>query len=81
MDVHILPAGWREWHPGKTDYLPTAFYAEYQSSGPGADALQREPRSSQLTSQQAEKFEPQDFLRGSDGWNPSAILKQKHSNH
>ncbi len=80
MDAHIVPAGWREWHPGDTDYLPTAFYAEYQSSGPGANPLLREPHSSQLSRQQAEKFEPEEFLRGSDGWNPIAILKRKHLN-
>jgi pectin methylesterase-like acyl-CoA thioesterase len=81
MDAHIVPAGWREWHPGETDYLPTAFYAENQSSGPGANPLLREPHSGQLTSQQTEKFEPQEFLRGSDDWNPRAILEQKRSNN
>ena len=80
MGAHIVPAGWREWHPGETDYLPTTVYAEYQSSGPGADRLLREPHSSQLTPQQAEKFAPEVFLRGSDGWNPIAILKQNRSN-
>ena len=79
MDAHIVPAGWREWHPGETDYLPTTFYAEYQSSGPGADSLRREPHSTQLTPQQAQQFEAEVFLRGSDGWNPVAILKRKRS--
>jgi polygalacturonase len=79
MDAHIVPAGWREWHPGETDYLPTAFYAEYQSSGPGADPLLREPHSIQLTSPQAEKFEPEQYLRGADGWNPLAIVKRNRS--
>jgi polygalacturonase len=76
MDTHIVPAGWREWHPGETDYLPTASYAEYQSSGPSAAPLLREPHASQLSLQQAATFEPADFLRGSDGWNPIAILKR-----
>ena len=78
MDAHIVPAGWREWHPGDTDYLPTVFYAEYQSSGPGANPLLRESHSNQLSRQQAEKFEPEEYLRGSDGWDPIAILKRKH---
>jgi polygalacturonase len=81
MDAHIVPAGWREWHPGETEYLPTAFYAEYQSSGPGADHLLREPHSIQLTEAQAEKFAPEDFLRGVDGWNPVAILERNRSNN
>ena len=79
MDAHIVPAGWREWHPAETDYLPTALYAEYESSGPGAGPSLREAHSSQLTPQQARKFEPEDFLRGSDDWNPSAILQEKRS--
>jgi len=77
MDAHIVPAGWREWHPGETDSLPTAFYAEFQSSGPGADPSKRETHASQLTPQQADKFEPENFLRGSDGWNPVAALVNK----
>ena len=74
MDAHIVPAGWREWHPGETDSLPTASYAEFQSSGPGADPSKRESHASQLTPQQADKFEPENFLRGTDGWNPVAVL-------
>jgi len=77
MDAHINPAGWREWHPGETDYLPTVSYAEYESSGPGANRLLREPHATHLTPAQAEKFEAQQFLRGSDGWNPIAILQRK----
>ena len=77
MDGQIVPAGWREWHPGETDYLPSASYAEYQSSGPGADHSGRDPHARQLTQQQAEKFEPEGFLRGGDGWNPIAILERK----
>jgi polygalacturonase len=77
MDAHIVAAGWREWHPGETDSLPTVAYAEFESKGPGANYLLREPRSTQLTPAQAQKFEPQEFLRGSDGWNPSAILQRK----
>ena len=70
MGPHILAAGWREWHPGETDSLPAASYAEYRSSGPGANASQREPHARQLTPQQAERLSPRVFLRGSDGWNP-----------
>jgi polygalacturonase len=77
MDGQIVPAGWREWHPGETDYLPTASYAEYQSSGPGSDDSRRDPHARQLSQQEVEKFEPEAFLRGSDGWNPIAILERK----
>jgi pectinesterase len=81
MDAHIVPAGWRDWHPGETDYLPTAFYAEAQSAGPGATPLLREPRTRQLVQQQAEKFAPESFLRGGDGWDPIAILKRQRPNN
>ena len=79
MDSHIVPAGWREWHPGETDSLPTAFYAEYRSSGPGADPARREPHASQLTQEEAQRFEPESFLRGRDGWNPIARLERRPS--
>ncbi len=77
MDAHIVPVGWREWHPGETDYLPTASYAEYRSSGPGADRSRREIHAKQLTRREADQFAPEHFLRGSDGWNPVAALKSK----
>lgn len=79
MGKQIAPAGWIEWHPGKTHRLATAFYAEYHSTGPGAAPSQREPHSKQLTTKQAEEYEPQNFLRGSDKWNPIALLKQHHN--
>jgi polygalacturonase len=74
MGAQILPVGWREWHPGETDYLPTAFYAEYGSSGPGAAPSGRQPHAIQLTQTAAVAFEPKEFLSGNDGWNPNAIL-------
>lgn len=76
MDAQIVPVGWREWHPGETDYLPTATYAEYQSSGPAANELLREPHSIQLSRQQADRYEPQEYLRGGDGWDPLAALER-----
>ena len=79
MGAHILPEGWREWHPGETDYLSKASYVEYQSSGPGAAPSRRQPHAKQLTQQQAQAFEPQNFLRGSDGWNPIAILERRQA--
>jgi polygalacturonase len=71
MGAHIDPAGWREWHPGETHSLDTAFYAEFNSSGPGAGAGQREPQAHLLTAEQAKQYETAVFLRGSDGWDPA----------
>jgi len=79
LGSHIVPEGWREWHPGETGYLATASYSEYQSSGPGADPSRREAHSSQLSRQQVEEFAPEVFLRGSDGWNPRAGLVARSS--
>jgi polygalacturonase len=62
MGPQIAPAGWREWHPGQTRSLKTAFYAEYDSTGPGAHPHQREPLSHQLKGAQARKFTLQNFF-------------------
>jgi polygalacturonase len=73
MGKHIDPAGWREWHPGDTDWLKTAFYAEFRSSGPGGSAAAREPFSKQLTEQEAEKLSTKNVLAGADGWDPATV--------
>lgn len=72
MDAHIDPAGWREWHPGETHNLDTVFYAEYNSSGPGASPASRDPHSHQLIQAQAKQYEAMHFLAGADHWNPQA---------
>ncbi len=51
----FLPAGWQEWVHDDKPSLPTVFYAEYGSSGAGANAAARDPHSKQLT-QAAKKF-------------------------
>ncbi len=79
MGPQINPAGWREWHPGETHSLDTAYYAEFNSTGPGADhsaessanPTAREPQSHQLTPQQAQPYQPATYLRGTDNWNPT----------
>ena len=75
MGAHILPAGWREWHPGDTHYLDTVYYAEYKSTGPGANPAARVPQSHQLTAAEAKKYETATFLAGTDHWNPEAAAK------
>jgi polygalacturonase len=69
MGAFLAPAGWREWHPGETHSLETAYYAEYHSTGPGAHPDEREPLSHQLTDAQAAQYVTTAFL---DGWNPNA---------
>lgn len=70
LPAAVPPAGWHEWHSGETNALDTSFYAEYRSTGPGANPSAREPRSHQLSADEAQKFSPAEFFRGSDGWDP-----------
>lgn len=76
MDAKIAPAGWREWHPGETHSLDTAYYAEFDSTGPGAHHDERDAHTHFLTPEQAKQYEPQVFLRGKDNWNPLAMPAQ-----
>ncbi|SFS11667.1 pectinesterase [Granulicella pectinivorans] len=73
MGPHIAPEGWSEWHKGETDRLKTATYAEFHSTGPGANPSAREPLSHQLTAEQAQPWQPAAFLAGDDRWDPSKI--------
>ena len=68
MGDHIEPAGWREWHPGETKYMDTVFYAEFNSSGPGAHPAERDPHTKHLTAAEAAGYETQRYLAGSDNW-------------
>lgn len=73
LDAGIDPAGWREWHPGDTHSLDTAFYAEFESAGRGANPAGRDPHSKQLTKPEARKYSAREFLSGTDHWNPEAV--------
>jgi pectin methylesterase-like acyl-CoA thioesterase len=71
IDAPVLPAGWVDWPRFGVSTLPTAFFAEYHSTGPGANAPRRESYSHQLTAEEAAKWASPMFLAKSDGWNPS----------
>jgi polygalacturonase len=73
MGDKIDPAGWHEWHPGQTHSLDTAYYAEFDSSGPGAHHEERDPHTHFLTPEQAGQYEPKVFLRGPDNWDPTKL--------
>ncbi len=70
MAGHIRPAGWDNW--GNTANEATAYYAEYNSSGPGANPSARVSWSHQLTSSQAAQFSTANFLN-QDGWLTTAL--------
>lgn len=65
MGSHILPEGWREWHPGETHSMETVYYAEYNSTGAGAHSGERDFHIKILTASEAAQFETKTFL---DGW-------------
>lgn len=65
---HIEPAGWHNWN--KPDSEKTARYAEYRSTGPGANPAARVSWSKQLTAAEAAAYTVQNILAGPDGWNP-----------
>jgi pectinesterase len=70
MGDHIRPDGWNNWR-NPTNEL-TARYAEYHSTGPGANPVQRVKWSKQLTDEQARDLTLAKVLGGSDGWNPAS---------
>jgi pectin methylesterase-like acyl-CoA thioesterase len=66
MGAHIVQSGWREWHPGETHSIETAFYAEEGSTGPGARLTERDPHAHVLSQKEVEKYQPEAFFRGED---------------
>lgn len=71
LPADLNPAGWSAWN-SHDDTTPTAYYAEFQNSGPGAKTSERVSWSHQLTEKEAGAFTPTIFLRGGDKWNPVA---------
>jgi pectinesterase len=70
IDAPVIPGGWTEWVRFGKPSLSTAYYAEYDSTGPGANPKAREPYSHQLTAAEAEKWAPRRLLAGGNGWDP-----------
>ena len=70
LPADVTPQGWNTW--GKTEAAPQAYYAEFNSTGPGANPPARVPWSHQLSAAEVEKFKPKVFLAGSDHWDAEA---------
>jgi pectinesterase len=70
LPVDLNPAGWNNWNNPANE--KTAWYAESNSTGPGANPTSRVPWSHQLTPAEARPYLPANFLRGNDRWNPEA---------
>lgn len=68
MGAYIRPAGWNNWRNPANE--TTARYAEYQSTGPGANPGQRVKWAKQLTAGQAKNYTLENILGGTDDWRP-----------
>lgn len=69
MGAHIVPAGWDNWR--NPDNEKTACFAEYKSTGPGANPTGRVAWSHQLTQAEVRLYTIQNILAGKDGWIPT----------
>ena len=65
---YISPKGWNNW--GNVTNETTARYAEYNSTGPGANPEKRVKWAKQLTDVDAGALTVESILRGSDEWKP-----------
>jgi PelA/Pel-15E family pectate lyase len=68
MDAHIRAEGWNNWNNAANE--KTAYFAEYNSTGAGAKMSERVKWIHQLSKEEAQRFETENFLKGKDGWNP-----------
>lgn len=75
MGKHIKPEGWHNWN--KPEAENTAFYAEYNSSGPGAAKDARVKWSHQLTKDDLDKFTLEKIFKD---WNPNQKLSDNVEN-
>jgi pectinesterase len=69
MSGVVQPAGWNNWRDPARE--KTARYAEFNSTGPGADTKARVSWARQLTPEEAKAITAQRVLAGVDGWNPT----------
>ena len=69
MGAHIKPEGWNNWR-NPTNEL-TARYAEYNSTGPGANPDKRFKWTKQLTREEADRITLDSVLGGNDHWDPT----------
>lgn len=68
LGSHIRSEGWHNW--SKPEAEKTAFYAEYKSTGSGANPATRAPWSYQLTEDEVKRYSVNTILSGSDQWIP-----------
>jgi PelA/Pel-15E family pectate lyase len=67
MDAEIRPEGWHHWVPEREK---TAYFAEYGSTGKGANLEARVTWAKKLGDAEVKVFSVEYFLGGRDGWDP-----------
>ena len=67
MDKHIKPEGWHNWN--KPNAEKTTYYAEYNSTGPGASE-KRVLWEKKLNKESVKNYDKKKVLKGSDDWIP-----------
>ncbi len=72
MENHILPEGWNPWKGDKMfpDKEKTAFYAEFESKGEGANSDKRVEWSHRLSKKDLKKYTIKNIFKKSDNWIP-----------
>lgn len=69
----VNPQGWSDWK--KPEAHRTARYAEFNSSGPGANPSGRPDWTRQLSKSEASRITVETVLGGEDHWNPESALR------
>lgn len=71
MGNHIIPEGWNPWKGDAMfpDKEKTAYYAEYQSKGPGANTRSRVSWSHRLTAAEAKEYTLENIFGRKQVWN------------
>ncbi|KAF3339981.1 putative pectinesterase 11 [Carex littledalei] len=78
MSDSVLPSGWDDW--GISSNQRTAYYGEYQCSGPGSDVSKRVTWSHQLSPAEASPFITKAWINGLDWLRPvpTSFIKPPH---
>ncbi len=70
MSEVVRPEGWHNWN--RPDREQTSRYAEYGTTGPGANPAARVPWAHALRAEEARALTSAAVLGGTDGWDPAA---------
>jgi pectinesterase len=70
MSAVVRPEGWNNWRDPARE--KTARFAEFNTTGPGANPKSRVPWARRLGADEAKALELEKVLSGADGWNPKS---------